>query len=398
MIRRTVKVQLAVFVLITVLGILYLGFDLIGLNAIRPPFTVKARLAASGGIFTNAEVTYRGVGVGRVGSLRLIEDGVEVDLRIDRGTKVPSDLLAVVANKSAVGEQYVDLQPRRDGAPYLRHGDVIARSDTRIPVDIQTVVVDFDRFVRSIDRESLTVLVDELGDAFDGAGPALQELIDSGDLLIETFQEKLPETVRLIREGKVVLDTARATSSDFERFATGLAALSESLRDADPDVRRLLDNGVVAARELDALLRPSQRALSVLLGNLVSVNDLQIRRLGGLDAVLDSLPNVARYGTDAIVDGQLHNGLVVDEEAPACTYDTDRRLPNDHSPRDPDVDNHCPPGMSGQRGEEYAPRPGDESPTGVPFAGAAPVQGWTGGQSEALGRQSWLSLLLALVR
>lgn len=392
MIRRTVKVQLAVFVAITVLGILYLGFDLVGVNAIRPPYTVKARFAASGGIFTNAEVTYRGVGIGRVGELRLVEEGVEVDLRIDYGKKVPADLLAVVANKSAVGEQYVDLQPRRDGEPYLREGHVIPLADTRVPIDIQTVIVDFDRFVRSIDRDALVTLVDELGDAFDGAGPALQELIDSGNALTATLQEKLPETIRLIREGRIVLDTARATESDFRRFATGLAALSESLREVDPDVRQLLDNGVVAAQELEALLDPSQRALSTLLGNLVTVNELQLTRLGGLDAVLDALPNVARYGTDAIVDGQLHNGLVVDEEAPACTYDTDRRVPLDYSPRDPDVDNHCPPGMSGQRGEQYAPRGGDgggESAGGVPFASPTPAR------SEA---RTWLSLLLAPLR
>ena len=73
---------------------------------------MSADLAQSGGIFVGAEVTYRGVTVGKVEGLRLSGDGVLVDARLDRGTEVPKDTEAVVENRSAVGEQYLDLQPR----------------------------------------------------------------------------------------------------------------------------------------------------------------------------------------------------------------------------------------------------------------------------------------------
>ena len=51
------------------------------------------QLADSGGIFSNAEVTYRGVTIGRVGQLRLTADGVEVDLELDADApaEVPLD-------------------------------------------------------------------------------------------------------------------------------------------------------------------------------------------------------------------------------------------------------------------------------------------------------------------
>lgn len=407
MIRRTVKIQLVAFVVITVLGVLYAGFDLIGFNKLDPPYVVKARFAASGGIFTNAEVTYRGVQIGRVGDLRLTPDGVEVDLRIEPDRKVPRDTIAVVANKSAVGEQYVDLQPRSGGAPHLRDGDVIERGDTQIPVDIQTVLLDLDRLVRSIDTEALTVLVSELGDAFEDTGPVLQRLIDSGDRLVDSLEAELPDTVTLIRQGEIVLETARDTRADFREFAQGLALLSESLAEADPDIRRLLDNGVVAARELEALLKPSQRAISTLVGDLVTVNEYTVDRLGGLRLTLDSLPVIVRDGPQSIVDRQLHNGLVTDEFAPSCDYGSERRLPEEKEPVEPDVDNRCPPGTSGERGAEHAPR-GEGSTyhredaaggPGVPSGGRASAPAevrWTGGQQDLLGDRSWLALLLAL--
>ncbi|CAM5522554.1 hypothetical protein SPURM210S_00671 [Streptomyces purpurascens] len=78
-------------------------------------------------MFPGAEVTYRGVPVGKVGALRLAgPDGVSVTLDIEDGApRIPADTLAVVANRSAVGEQYVDLQPRTSHGPYLLNGGTI---------------------------------------------------------------------------------------------------------------------------------------------------------------------------------------------------------------------------------------------------------------------------------
>ena len=46
-------------------------------------YTVTAHFAQSGGIFTGAEVTYRGVGVGQVADMKLTDEGVDV-LLVDR--------------------------------------------------------------------------------------------------------------------------------------------------------------------------------------------------------------------------------------------------------------------------------------------------------------------------
>ena len=75
MIRRSVKIQLVAFALISVLGIVYVGTNYIGLHLLGGgPFTVHMYLPESGGIFTNAEVTERGVTVGRVGGMRVRAD------------------------------------------------------------------------------------------------------------------------------------------------------------------------------------------------------------------------------------------------------------------------------------------------------------------------------------
>ena len=72
------------------------------------------------------------------------------------------------------------------------------------------------------------------------------------------MQSILPQTFELIDEGKQVLDTARATAPEFKQFAQGLADLTETLRTSDPDIRKLFDNGVQAARELEGPVPPGR--------------------------------------------------------------------------------------------------------------------------------------------
>ena len=77
-------------------------------------YDVAADFKDSGGIFVNAEVTYRGVAVGRVTDMKLIDDGVRVVLTMDPDADtIPADTEAVVATRSAVGEQYVAAAARR---------------------------------------------------------------------------------------------------------------------------------------------------------------------------------------------------------------------------------------------------------------------------------------------
>ena len=44
-----------------------------------------------------------------------------------------------MANRSAIGEQYVDLQPDTDQGPFLEDGSVIAVGDTTTPIPIENV-------------------------------------------------------------------------------------------------------------------------------------------------------------------------------------------------------------------------------------------------------------------
>ena len=94
MITARTKKQLIVFVIITLLGVTFVGARYARLDRLfyDSAYTVNAHFAQSGGIFTGAEVTYRGVGIGQVSNMKLTDKGVDVLLAIDKGSeKIPKD-------------------------------------------------------------------------------------------------------------------------------------------------------------------------------------------------------------------------------------------------------------------------------------------------------------------
>src|SRR5579884_346183 len=111
-IRRGVLARLLVFTVIAVLGIGYVLYEYVGVGAalLGRQYTVYLDLPDSGGIFSTASVTYRGVEIGRVGAITLRPGGIRVALNLSTSYKIPSNVAAYVATGSPIGEQYVDLR------------------------------------------------------------------------------------------------------------------------------------------------------------------------------------------------------------------------------------------------------------------------------------------------
>jgi phospholipid/cholesterol/gamma-HCH transport system substrate-binding protein len=328
MITRVARLQVLVFLVLSAVGVTFVGLRYVGFGErlLGAGYVVHADLASTGGIFAGAPVTYRGVPVGRVAAVTLRGDGVLVDLRVDDGVRIPVDTRAVVAQRSAVGEQYLDLRPNADTGPYLADGDTIARDRTATPLPMETLLAGLDGLVGSIGADSLGVVIDELGRAFEGNEAALARLLDANSELLEASQRHLPETLALIRDGRTVLATQAESADAIRRWADALARLAKTVRDADGDLRRLLTAGPPATAEVTALLRDLDPSIGTLVGNLVTVNGIATRRLAGIEQILVVYPLAVSGGFTVVPgDGTAHLGLVVNVNDPAaCNYTRSR--------------------------------------------------------------------------
>ena len=394
MLTRKVTIQVIVFAVVGVVAVVYaaLRYAAIGNSLVDPGYTVKLELADAGGIFTNAEVTYRGVTVGKVSSMRLTPDGIEVGLHIDSGApKIPSDLQAAVADRSAVGEQYVDLMPSTSAGPYLADGSVISQNRTTTPLPTQNLLANLDQLANSVPTSSLQTVVDELDSGFNDTGPDLQKLLDSVSDFTKTAQEQLGPTTQLLNSGKTVLDTQNDEAGSIESFASSLHLLAGQLKTSDPDLRKLITAAPQAATQLTGLLNESGQSLSNLLANLLTTANLLVTRQSGLDMVMVAYPELAgAAGTVVPGDGTAHLGLALNVfNPPVCTQGyagTNRRPGNATSKASPNVNAYCatPPSTGiDVRGAENAPF------GGRPQAPAQPGQsGGAGGDGGAQGTGS----------
>lgn len=136
MLTRFVRIQLSIFAVLTVIGLVVMSLmyvrlpQLVGIGQ----YNVTVELASTGGLYPHSNVTYRGNTVGTVKSVTLSPVGVDAVLSIDSGQKIPADVDAAVRSVSAVGEQYVDLVPHENGSAdeHLGDGDVIPLDRTTV--------------------------------------------------------------------------------------------------------------------------------------------------------------------------------------------------------------------------------------------------------------------------
>jgi len=364
--QRT-KNQLLVFVFISLIGIAYVGARYARLDRLffDSSYDVTVSLASSGGIFTGAEVTYRGVQVGRVSDMLLTRDGVDVVLAVDKGYKIPADAHALIANKSAVGEQYVELQPQSDGAPYLQDKSVITADVTEIPVSTTEILTNLDRMITSVPQDDLQTVITELGAGFKDTGDDLAQIIDTSNLFIESANQNFDVTTALIKDANTVLRTQAAKGSAIRSFARDLALFSGTLAANDASLRSLIENGSATANELRTFLEANQVDLGSLINNLVTTGNVIVQHLPGIRQILVLYPYMTASGfTVTAKNAEGYNarfGFVLTQNPAVCHegYDVDeRRSPTDGSNRPMDSDAACtePASKSNARGAQNAPR------------------------------------------
>src|ERR1700751_4475104 len=268
------RIQLTIFAIVTVLcvgaiAIFYLHVPArLGIGA----YHITADFVEGGGLYKNANVSYRGVTVGRVEALSLTNDSVEAHMRLNTKYKIPENVIATVKSVSAVGEQYVDLVPPDNPSNAALHdGSVIGRDRTAVGQDIEGLLRQAAALVNSISNPRLQDLLRETFKAFNGSGPELARLVQTARLLGDQANASWPETNQLIDQVGPFLQAQIRSGADIRSLSDGLARFTTELRQADPQLRALLvtaPGAAGAASDTFSGIRPSFPVLAASLAQL----------------------------------------------------------------------------------------------------------------------------------
>jgi len=404
---RGVKIRLATFVVLAAVGIVYVAGTYLGIvdRILGRGLTIHATLPTSGGLFVGSEVDYRGVKVGKVSDMKVTRDGVSLTMLLQQGTKLPTSSSFKVANLTAVGEQYVDFEPASTAGPYATSGHTFVGTKADLPISTDDVLINLSKFVNSLDPQDLQTVVHELGTMFTGNAENLGHLIDSAGKFVRAASAHEQDTIDLLNSGGQVLKTQQAHKSDILAFSRGLAAISATLKQSDPQLRTILQGGTATVREVNSLLKGLQPTLPLFISNLVTVNQVVTARLPALEQTLVSLPVLVRNGfTGTPGDGFGHLNMQFNYTLPACAqgYMPAQDWPSGLDTRDLPLypakctDPRAQPGYTGsmplnQRGVNFLPKVGASTSTAyrvAPYDAQTGQVGLSGGKTYTLGSQS----------
>jgi phospholipid/cholesterol/gamma-HCH transport system substrate-binding protein len=302
--RRGIKVRLIAFVLLSAVGMVYVGASYLGFvdQVLGRGYTVHVLLPKSGGLFEGSEVTYRGIKIGEVSKMTVEGTGMRVDVALQDKAQVPVSSPVHVYNLSAVGEQYLSFEPVSKAGPMLQEGDTVRGNEDSLPLGEDVLLQDLSRFVSSINKSELNTVVNELGTMFRDNATPLRSMVDSTQAFIEAARANEGPTVDLLHNSRTVLETQAANSANIRSFARDLAALTGTLVASDADIRRILDRAGPAADELVLLVHELRRVLPPFLTHLTSVSEVVDARLPALEQLLVTFPRLVSAGPSALLD------------------------------------------------------------------------------------------------
>ncbi len=380
MLDRLTKMQLAIFGVVTVITIAVMAIFYLRLPAALGigTYRVTADFVAGGGLYKNANVTYRGVAVGRVESVGLNPHGVDATMRLNSGTTVPSNVTASVKSVSAIGEQYIDLVPPTHPAETkLHNGSRIGRDNTVIGIEVATLLHQSETLVNSVADTRLKELLHETFNAFNGSGPELARLIQSARLLVDEANADFPQASQLIDQVGPFLQAQIRSGNDIRSLSDGLARFTSEVRTADPQLRKTLDvvpGTVDQANTAFSGIRPTFPMLAANLANLGRVGVIYHKSIEQLLVVLPALfAAITTAAGGAPQDEGAKLDFKIDIDPPPCNTGfippTLIRTPADETLREIPSDMYCktaqndPSTVRGARNYPCQEFPGKRAPT-----------------------------------
>jgi phospholipid/cholesterol/gamma-HCH transport system substrate-binding protein len=322
-----VAANVIAFLLLSTFLIIVLIFSIF---RVQPRYELSATFANSGGVFTGQEVTYRGVTVGRVGKLKVVRDGVRIQMVIEKTyDDIPKDgTKARIMFKSAVGEQFIDLLPNKQGGPYFADGDQIALHDTELPVQQEELLRLLDQVLSGVPPKAIGNLVDVLGQGLGGRGDELHDALAALDPLSKALADRTAELNSLAVSGDRLGTAFDETAPQFVTGLKGFGRVSAALGRGSGGLERLLVSGATYIGDLGDLVAAHKADLDTTIRYLAETTRVSYDHLKSVEDTLDFLPlllDTLVQSYDAPTNRFRFGRLLAEPRNLPCSYNTPRR-------------------------------------------------------------------------
>jgi phospholipid/cholesterol/gamma-HCH transport system substrate-binding protein len=312
MLTRFIKRQLVLFGILTVVALLVLGVYYLRIPTLMGigQYELKAELPASGGLYPTANVTYRGITIGKVTSVEPTEKGAEATMSIDSDFKIPLDASANVHSVSAVGEQYLDLVSQGNAHGYFSPGQTMTKGT--VPSEIGPALDTANRGLEVLPKDKIGQLLDETAESVGGLGPALQRLVDSTQAIVGDFKTNINQVDDIIQNSGPILDSQAVSRNAIDRWAHNLNILGAQTAQQDSHVKSILSQAAPTADQVSSVFSDVRESLPQTLANTEILLDMLKRYNHGLEQVLVFLPQLGSIAETVSTPFEQEHQLALD--------------------------------------------------------------------------------------
>jgi phospholipid/cholesterol/gamma-HCH transport system substrate-binding protein len=195
-------------------------------------------------IAVDSNILLRGVRVGKVTRVDTSVATATIDFYIDGRYQIPVDSEVRLENLSALGESYIELEPRSSGGPIFRDGQRIAPGAATQPRSVSELATSVVRVLNQLDVRQLSDVVGEADAGLPDPGAVLPNLKRASLLLRNT-------TADFKGQGRELLDNFQVLLQNAAFVGPALAEAGPPVRDLGPVVRATWnDTFTIVAGEL----------------------------------------------------------------------------------------------------------------------------------------------------
>ncbi|MEV6767667.1 MCE family protein [Nocardia sp. NPDC051030] len=254
---------------------------------------VSADFESVAGLYAGNEVDVLGVPVGTVESVTPKGSYVQVVMSLERDVKVPADVIAALVNPQLITNRHVELAPAYTGdGPTLKDGEHIPLPRTRVPVELDRILANFDQLGAALKGDSDTgpMASRVLFPLLNGNGDRLRETLDALSSAFEVSfanKDQIANTIIKLNEITQVIAGNDQTVRDFSGRLTDLVNLMGQQAPGLQAVLTQLDNFVTNTA---TLVGDNKDQLAGALTRFVAITDQMRANSRGLTEIVDVGP------------------------------------------------------------------------------------------------------------
>jgi phospholipid/cholesterol/gamma-HCH transport system substrate-binding protein len=235
-------------------------------------YTVKARFSNAAGMGPNADVLLAGVAVGKVKSVNLSGNHVDVDMTVNQGVVLPHNTTASISVETLLGQLVVDLKPVSGWNHPLGNGALL--TNTSIPVEFQNIQNEAGGLLTKSDASAINQLISSLADITKGKQLQVAQIINGLNGFTGVINQRQTQVSQLIAAANTLSQTVADHDTQLGSAIDNLTTVVNGLAQKGTDLGNLIDNTQQAAAQIDTLVtnnRPQLQAVVVQLQSVLGV-------------------------------------------------------------------------------------------------------------------------------